>query len=92
MSATHAASPRPRSLQLVGGGSCLKPKRQDRPMDVHCSLERGEYDRLNAFLYAVFKRTGRRVSQKSIVATAVGEFLNRNRAWLDAPHDLHAAD
>jgi hypothetical protein len=83
MSAT--AAPRPRPLALVGGGRCIKPRRQDRPRDVHCSLERGTYDMLTAFIVAVHKRTGRRISQKSVVATSVEEFLRRNKAWLDAP-------
>jgi hypothetical protein len=91
MSATSPVStPRPRPLALVGGGKCLKPKRGERPMDVHCVLEKSEYDRLVAFVHAVFQRTGRRISHQSVMATAASEFLNRNRAWM-APIDVQQA-
>jgi hypothetical protein len=87
MSATASTvSPsRPKRLALGNGGRRLRPGRQAPQQAIGCKLDQPEANRLNAFIQAVYKRTGRRITRQPVVASAIEEYLNRNRAWLDAP-------
>lgn len=89
------ASPRrrpiPLSLSMMGG--YIRPTKRAATKSFNCEISEAEYDALQKFIHSIHQWTGRTVTQKSVVRTAMRDYLKRNRSWVEMkPDALDAAD
>ncbi|MDR3530908.1 MAG: hypothetical protein P4L90_10190 [Rhodopila sp.] len=55
-------------------------------------LSRVEYEMLLDFVAGVRRWSNKRVTQQSVIRSALSEYLRRHRAWIDIRPDQKAAD
>jgi hypothetical protein len=89
MSATRKLS----TLRMHGPEGVIHPRREPHPHKVSIALSDRELSSLLDFTNAVKRKTDRHISQKSILRTALVDWLHKHRDWVqDATDRLAAAE
>jgi hypothetical protein len=82
---------KPLSLSIRGQVRIDPNRPAERFQHTSVAIPAGMHQRLSLFIASVHRRTGRTVTQRSVLVTALQEFLDRNRGWL-APADPPTAE
>lgn len=91
MASARTTRRRPLALNLTGFGT-IQPRHQPRPYGFSVHLSRVEYEMLLDFVAGVRRWSNKRVTQQSVIRSALSEYLRRHRAWIDIRPDQKAAD
>jgi hypothetical protein len=78
-------------LNLIGYDGLLRP-RKSYEHNLNVSFDREELSELKHFASALRQRTGKAITQKSIIRSALRSYLNKHRAWTEGLSDETAAD